>query len=619
MNVFYEEDGGFKVGTVLADNTSSLQVEAPHGKRSKVKANAVMLRFERPAPAEFLQGAQAVAEGVDAGFLWEVAPQAEFDYAVLARDYFGRDPSPVEAAGLLMRLHGSPMHFYKKGKGCYRAAPAEALKAALASVERKRQQAAAQAAYVEALTRFELPEAFRPKLPELLYEPDKASVEYKALDAACVATGLSAVHLLDRCGAIASSHDFHLDRFLRAHFPGGTGFPEPLAWVEPEGLSVADVRAFSIDDVTTTEIDDALSVTTQPGGGWLVGIHISAPALGIPPGGELDRIASGRLSTVYMPGRKITMLPDSVIDRFTLREGRDCPVVSLYARVDAALSISGFETRVERVPVVANLRHDALEDRFNEAALASGALDFPFGRELGVLHALAQRLEAARGKSAGGVERPDYNFYVEDERVRIVQRRRGSPVDKLVAELMILANAQWGRQLADANVAGIYRAQTNGRVRMSVVPAPHDGLGVEQYVWSTSPLRRYVDLLNQRQIVAFARQEPPPYARAADDLVVAMRDFEAAYDAYADFQRGMERYWCLRWVVQEHAWRLPATVLRESLVRIDTIPLVVRVPSLPELAPGTPVDVELSDVDLLQLEVHCRFVGRREGVAAAAA
>jgi exoribonuclease-2 len=619
LNVFYEEDGGFKVGTILADNNTSLQVEAPHGKRSKVKANAVMLRFERPAPAEFLHCAQAVADEVDAGFLWEVAPQAEFDYGTLARDYFGREPSPVEAAGLLMRLHGSPMHFYKKGKGCYRAAPAEALKAALASVERKRQQAATQAAYVEALTRFELPDAFRPRLAELLYEPDRNSVEFKALDAASAATGLSPVHLLDRCGAIASSHDYHLGRFLREHFPRGTGFGDGLAWVEPEDLSVADVSAFSIDDATTTEIDDALSVRPLPSGGWRVGIHIAAPALGIPRGGDLDRVAFERLSTVYMPGRKITMLPDSVIDRFTLREGRDCPVVSLYVYLDDGLAPGAYETRIERVPVRANLRHDVLEAHFNEATLASGSLDFPFGPELKFLWSFALRVEAARGKAPGGVERPDYNFYVEGDRVRIVERRRGSPVDKLVAELMILANTRWGRELADANRGGIYRAQSNGRVRMSLVPAPHEGLGVEQYVWSTSPLRRYVDLVNQRQIVAMARNEPPPYARAGDDIAVAMRNFEVAYDAYAEFQRTMERYWCLRWVVQESAWRQPATVLRESLVRLDRIPLVARVPSLPELAPGTPVDVELSNVDLLSIDVDCRFVGRRESLAAAAA
>lgn len=610
MNVFYEEDGTFKVGAVLADNNTSLQVEAAHGKRSKIKANAVVLRFEQPGLTPFLDSAQKVADELDANFLWEVAPQEEFEFGTLARDYFGHEPSPPESAGLLMRLHGSPMHFYKKGKGRYRAAPVDALKAALASVERKRQQAAAQAEYVAALTRFELPEAFRSKLDELLYEPDKGSIEFKALDAACVATGLAAPHLFERCGAIPSTHDYHLKRFLREYFPHGTGFEAAESGDTFEDLPLADVRAFSIDDATTTEIDDALSVAALPDGGWRIGIHIAAPALGIDVGGTLDQVAARRLSTVYMPGRKITMLPDAVIDRFTLSEGAERPVLSLYARIDAELKPVGFDTRIERVVIAANLRHDTLEDQFNEATLAAGATDFPWGAELALLWRYATTLEVARGKADNGPDRQDYNFYVDDDRIRIVERKRGSPMDKLVAEMMILANAEWGRQLADADVPGIYRVQGGGKVRMSTVPAPHEGLGVAQYAWSSSPLRRYVDLVNQRQIIALTRGEPPPYRKGGDELVIAMRDFELAYDAYAEFQRGMERYWCLRWIVQEQAQHTRASVVRESLVRIDRIPLYLRTPSLPDLPVGSPVDVELSAIDLLTLECDCRFVGK---------
>jgi exoribonuclease-2 len=92
----------------------------------------------------------------------------------------------------------------------------------------------------------------------------------------------------------------------------------------PTGLPLADVRAFSIDDAATTEIDDAFSLQTLPGLGWRVGIHIAAPALGIAPGSPLDDLARERLSTVYLPGSKITMFPDSAVERFTLASGRTC-------------------------------------------------------------------------------------------------------------------------------------------------------------------------------------------------------------------------------------------------------------------------------------------------------
>src|SRR5689334_23972240 len=124
MNIWYEEEGGFKVGMVLADNTSSLQVEAPHGKRSKVKASNVLFRFEEPLSA-FLDEVQRTAQEIDIDFLWECSPPEEFTYEVLARDYFGHVPSAREAGALLTRLHSAPMYFYKKGKGRYRAAPAD--------------------------------------------------------------------------------------------------------------------------------------------------------------------------------------------------------------------------------------------------------------------------------------------------------------------------------------------------------------------------------------------------------------------------------------------------------------------------------------------------------------
>jgi exoribonuclease-2 len=117
------------------------------------------------------------------------------------------------------------MYFYKKGKGRYRAAPADALKAALASVERKRQQALLQARYMEQLGRFQLPEEFIPRLNELLYNPDRNTLEVKALEQAASAAGLSTAHLLEKCGAIPSSRDYHLNRFLPPALPQGMGFP----------------------------------------------------------------------------------------------------------------------------------------------------------------------------------------------------------------------------------------------------------------------------------------------------------------------------------------------------------------------------------------------------------
>ena len=606
MNVFYEEEGTFKVAAVLADNDTSLQVEAAHGKRSKIKSAAVLLRFEQPALNAFAEAAQQVAAAVDVDFLWQCCGTDEFAFDALGQEYFGHPPGPLESAGLLYRLHGSPMYFYKKGKGRYKAAPADALKAALASVEKKRVQAEQKRRWSDELVAGRLPAEFAPLVSKLLYGPDKNTLEWKALEAAGEQLKLSPARIMAHCGALATPHDYHLNRFLFEYFPHGAGFGELPASVPPADLPRANVRAFSIDDETTTEIDDAFSVAALPGGNMEVGIHIAVPGLGVARDSPVDAIARERLSTVYFPGRKITMLPEAAIAAFTLAAGAERCALSLYAEVGPDGAVVATRSRCELVPIAANLRIGALEEVFNPDALATGTVAHEFGTELKFLWQFAQYLQAARGKadSEADHQRVEYNFYVEGDRVRIVERKRGSPIDKVVSELMIYANAEWGGELARAGYVAIYRAQSGGVARMTTVASRHEGLGVPQYSWASSPLRRYVDLINQRQLLALFAGEPAPYVAGEEALLAALREFELAYEAYAEFQRNMERYWCLRWLEQEQVTVLDATVLRDTLVRCDRLPLVLRVPALHDRRPGDPVRLTVSRVDPWELTLH---------------
>jgi exoribonuclease-2 len=614
MNVFYEDEGTLKVASVLADHVSSLHVETPHGKRAKIKAHHVLLKFERPTLHEFMSQAQDVAAELDADFLWECAGSDEFDFTALAREYFGDTPNDRETAGLLMRLHSSPMHFYKKGRGTYKPAPKEALEAAKRSVERKRLQAEQQARYEAQLKGGVLPEQFIPMLPHLLYRPDKTSIEWKALEAVSEKEGFA--KFLHRIGAVRSPHDYHVNRFLFEYFPHGTGFPEFRPHTPVESLPIAEAQAFSIDDITTTEIDDAFSVARLANGNWRIGVHIAAPALAIRKGGKVDQIAAKRLSTVYMPGSKITMLPPELIARFSLDEENEAPALSLYTEADREnLAIVRYESRIERVRIAANLRHAEL-DHLDEHAFEGGMLPERFAVELKLLWRFALRLEESRGKpSTDNVTRTDYNFYVEGDTVRIVERRRGTPVDKLVSELMILVNFRWAQLLSENGIDAVYRGQESGKIKFSTSPLPHDGLNVSQYVWASSPLRRYVDLINQRQIIAHLSRESPPYQAGSEALLAHMRDFELAHEAYCEFQRTMERYWCLRWLIQENITSIGAEVVRENLVKLDHLPLFVKVFSLPSLSAGSRVEVTVRNVDLFNLSLHCEYRRREEAAA----
>ena len=605
MNVLYEEEGQFKVGAVLARAPASLQVESPHGRRSKVKAANVLLAFERPSGAELLAEAERFAAGLDTDFLWQCCGGAEFAFQDLAREYVGREPAPAEAAGVLLRLHASPIYFYRRGRGRYQAAPEATLKLALAGQERKRRLQESIAAWAARLAHFECPPEIASLRDELLYGPDRGKPETRALEQACKETGLTPARLLARCGQLPDSEAYHLNRFLFEFYPRGTAFPAHAAAEPIAPLPLAEAHAFSLDDAGTTEIDDAFSVTRISREEMRIGIHIAAPALGIAPGSPLDAIARERLSTAYMPGRKFTMLPEDVIERFSLDHGSHQPAVSLYLTVSAKdYTVLGRQSRLEQVRIAANLRH-AQYDALNEAFETGGGAGLAFEEELRELWRFACALEKRRGKPSVAAGVTDYVFRVADGRVRIEPRRRGAPLDKLVSELMILANSAWGEFLAERDVAAIYRVQSSGKVRMSVHPETHDALGVSCYAWMTSPLRRYVDLVNQRQLVAALSGARAPFARNSEALLAALRAFEVTYARYDEHQSALETYWCLRWLLQEGVRECAASVLRENIVRLEGLPLVTRVAALPEFEPGTRVRVEVGEVDLFERTVQC--------------
>ncbi|MGZ5235225.1 MAG: ribonuclease catalytic domain-containing protein [Caldimonas sp.] len=633
MYALFEDAGKFLAGRVMNETESSLQIELASGKRVKVKAANVLLRFASPEPDALLPAATALAADIDLDLAWEFAPEGEFAFAQLARDYFGASAGTAQQAAALLGLFGAPHYFRRLGKGNFRKAPEETVRAALLGIERKKQVAAQIEAWASELAAGVCPPPVREQIYKILFRPDKNAPEYKAVVAAAKRTGRAPLDLLKAAGAIDSPYQFHWRRFLFEHFPKGTGFAPHDVPVVKDPLPLSDAAAFSIDDSMTTEIDDALSVRGVGTGRVTVGIHIAAPALAVVPGSDVDRTARDRLSTVYIPGHKLTMLPGPVVEAFTLQEGRESPVVSLYVTLDeTTLATLATETRIERVLIAANLRHDRLESEVNEATLAAGLpASVPFAAELTFLHALARRLKAGREAVRGKPEtfnRPDYAFRVDaadssaisgDERVEIVPRQRGSPLDLIVAETMILANSTWGAWLAECGVPAIYRSQASlapgVKVRMGLRPGPHAGMGVAQYAWATSPLRRYVDLVNQWQLVACVRHGrtaalAAPFRAGDVQLHAIVSDFDATYADYAAFQGAIERYWSLRSLQQDAIGEIDATVMKDGLVRADTLPLVFRAAGAEPLPRGARVRVRLGAADLLTLDLNASVVAR---------
>ena len=244
---------------------------------------------------------------------------------------------------------------------------------------------------------------------------------------------------------------------------------------------------------------------------------------------------------------------------------------------------------------------------------------------LSFLFRLARDLKAKREVVRGKPEtfnRPDYNFRLHgndggepqgDEEVRISVRQRGAPLDLIVAEAMILANSTWGSWMAALGVPGIYRSQASlapgVKVRMGTKALPHAGIGVKSYAWSTSPLRRYTDLVNQWQIIACVRHGQTaalaaPFKPKDADLFSIISSFDTAYSAYNAYQGGMERYWTLRYVQQQGISEVVASVFKENMVRAEDIPLVLPVLGAQGLPRNARVRVQLGSVDLITLDIQ---------------
>ena len=633
MYALFDDAGKFTAGRVMSEADTSLQVELDSGKRVKVKSANVLMRFAKPEPAALMAGAQALSGEIDLDLAWEFAPEGDFGFVDLARDYYSANASTEQQAAALFRLHEAPHYFRRAGKGQYRKAPEDVVKAALLAIERKAEVAAQIQQWADELAEGRCPDPVREQLYRILFKPDKNGPEYKAVVEATKRTQRAPLDLLKAAGAIDSEYQFHWRRFLFEVFPGGTGFPPLEAAEIKDSLPLAPVQAFSIDDSQTTEIDDALSVTGLGSGEVVFGVHIAAPGLAITPDSAVDKVARDRLSTVYMPGWKITMLPADVVQAYTLVEGRDCPALSAYFTMDeTTFEVKSVATRIERVPIAANLRHDQLDEVVTQASLTGEAVaDYPFAAELAFAFGLAKHRKAQREVVRGKPEnfnRADYNFRLDgngdsepggDEQVRIRERRRGAPLDLIVSEAMILVNSHWGGWLAEHGVPGIYRSQASLapgiKVRMGLRPLPHAGMGVAQYTWATSPLRRYVDLVNQWQLIACVQHGrtaalAAPFKPKDAMLFSVISSFDAAYSAYNDFQHAIERFWALRWLQQQSVQELDAAVMKEGLVRADGVPLVFRALGCEQLPRGARVRVRVNAVDLLTLDVHAALLAR---------
>ena len=206
MHALFDEAGKFLAGRILSEAETSAQIELDSGKRVKVKAANILLKFDKPAPAELLAQARSGAADIELPLAWEFAPDDEFGFAELARDYFSAACPVHEQAAMLIALYEAPHYFRRAGKGRFKKAGAEVLQQALAAIEKKKQIQAQIEAWAQELAAGQCPQPIREQLYKILFRPDKNAPEYKAVVEASRSAHQAPLALLQAAGAITSAY-----------------------------------------------------------------------------------------------------------------------------------------------------------------------------------------------------------------------------------------------------------------------------------------------------------------------------------------------------------------------------------------------------------------------------
>lgn len=393
---------------------------------------------------------------------------------------------------------------------------------------------------------------------------------------------------------------------------------------------------FSVDDKDVQEIDDAISCEKLEGDLVRVGVHIAAPGLLISEQSQLHENACSAYTTVYQPDMKWTMLPLNVIELFSLKAQKTLPAMSTYFTYSLKdFSLMESKTILEKVEVSCNLTYEEVEKNLEggffpdlelldcdgqktRAWFNRDVRDFPWEmkpsalKEMEFLVPLCRRLFCLRNEQGAQLfHRKEYRIKVsEDEKVMIQERTRNSLAEGVVSELMIHTNGYVAELLSSAGLNAIYRTQKlvdlgeygyRTQADLTVVPREHAGLGGALYCWSTSPLRRYADLLNQRQLGSLVGGDLPAF-NDPSELLVRAKEMEFQNKAANDHQRQMEKYWVLKHLMEQEGVAHPVEVMTRSnriLARFLQLPLVVEVSgegSSPGAQYFTPQKIDLYDL-----------------------
>ena len=379
----------------------------------------------------------------------------------------------------------------------------------------------------------------------------------------------------------------------------------------------------TIDGQSTLDFDDALSIE-RLGDHYQLGIHIVDVGQFVRKGDRIDREALDRGSSIYMPDQKVSMLPGTLAEGLcSLKAGELRPAISTLVRLSPSKGIIDYEVLPSLIRVEQQLT-------YYDVNLAADQ-----NQDIVILREIAEKFRRQRLENgAVQITVPEVNIWLaEDGSISVNKVNRESPGRMLVAELMILANWLMAKFLADYDMPGIFRSQPEPRERLykgdegtlfqnwmqrrflsrfvlDHKPGKHSGLGLDAYVTATSPIRKYFDLITQRQIRAIFKLEEPYTVEEIGQLIQML---QVPMSTVGRIQQGRHRYWLLKYLEQHIGRKEEAIVLNkrrnnyqillnEYMVECD-LPLSTGL----ELKPEDLIQVTIQNVsarkDLLQVAI----------------
>ncbi len=630
-----------RIAYVRKHERDRLHLVDPRGRNLSVSGDRVVIvhgtasENEFPALAKQISEVVAVRQAeVDVELLWESlgGKQREMEARELAEIFFA-EPSTAAASAIFRALSEDTLFFKRKGSQFLPKTQEQV------STERTRRQ------------RQREREEFRERTANLIMQlvnrknvsiaPETEPILDRIQNWLKYRTGDEVGTILEEVAGVARAReaaygillatgrvDASVDRFLvlagiDPEFPQLflEAAEQLVPGVRPGHVDYQDAPAFTIDDADTREVDDALTVM-RSGSEIIVGIHIADVSAFVEKGDLLDTEASRRSSSIYLPTVTVRMFPERLsTDLVSLSAGVPRPAFTVEVRFDEQGNRLGYRIALSTIRVERRLSY-AQADEAIEAGDSS----------LQALHGLAKQLHAVRAeRGAITFRRPELKIRVDDGEIHIKKIDSNTPSRLLVSEMMILANGLAADFASINSIPVIYRTQeprealtleetpaiealtferirkTFKRSRLSLTPGSHSGLGLSAYTQASSPIRRYADLVTQRQFTAILRGAPAPHVR--EELLQILVTAETAEQEIRAIEDRSTHYWLLEYLSRyKKDQPLSAIALDpKGTVELEDYYLRAKIVSPNKVRPGDKVEVQIESIDPVKAEVRFRM------------